>query len=209
MTDELRRFTRYGEKKAGTNNKFYEVEALETEDGRGQWIFRWGRIGTTGQSKEGTTYSFEAAKRKCEDQFEAKEGRGYRQVTAMEALASACQEVTERKTNGHEAVDLDVPRFHAGKSEKRCVEFCRKWNEKLNVVRKSRWDLGEKQYRDQMVAILEGYCKEWRRICSTKAHGHLADSASAQTGFRIFFNSLRDNTKLAVCGHFEGVGTVW
>lgn len=209
MTDELRRFTRYGEKKAGTNNKFYEVEALEREDGTAEWIFRWGRIGTEGQSKEGTSYSFESAKRKCEDQFKAKAGRGYRQVTAMEALASACQDVAERKTNGHEAVDLVIPKFWGGASEKRCQEFCRKWNEKLNVVRKSRWDLGDAAYRTQIVSVLEGYCKEWKRILGTKAHGHLADNAQAHTAFRMFFSQLKDNAKLTVCGHFEGVGTVW
>lgn len=209
MTNELRRFTRYGEKKAGTNNKFYEVEANEREDGTAEWIFRWGRIGTEGQSKEGRIYSFERAKELCEAQFKAKAERGYRQVTAMEALASACQDVAERKTNGHAPVDLPIPKFWAGASEKRCEEFCRKWNEKLNVVRKSRWDLGATAYRNQMISVLEGYCKEWKRILSTKAHGHLADNAQAHSAFRMFFNSLKDNTKEVVCGHFDGVGVVW
>jgi predicted DNA-binding WGR domain protein len=207
MHDELRRYTRYGEKKAGTNNKFYEVEAVEEETGA-RWIFRWGRIGTTGQSKEGHTYSFEAAKQKCDEQFKSKRGRGYVERTAMEALASAVEELEERNVRGFAPVELDVPRFHAGKSEKRCQEFCQKWLDKLNIVRQSRWTLGD-AYRKQAEGVLKGYCKEWRRICGTKAHGHLADNSHAQTAFRIFFGALKDSTKLSFYCYFEGVGSAY
>jgi predicted DNA-binding WGR domain protein len=205
--NELRRFTRYGEKKAGVHNKFYEVEAIELEEnGPAEWIFRWGRIGTAGQEKRGSTYSFGRAKQTCLEQFGKKEKRGYREVNAMEALASAVQDVTERKTNGLEPVEIEPPRFHAGKSEKRCQDFCAKWLEKLNIVRKSKHDLGYDAYQKQIEAVLKGYCREWTRIRSTKAHGHLDDNANAHTAFRLFFKSLEDNAGCYVSGYFAGVG---
>jgi len=201
--DELQRFTRYGEKKAGTNNKFYEVEAQENEDGRATWIFRWGRIGTTGQSKEGETYSFSGAKSICLEQFRIKTEKGYREVNAMEALASAVEEVHERKTNGLSAVEIVIPCFHAGKSEKRCQEFCQKWLDKLNIVRGSRWDLDANAYEKQIEGVLKGYTKEWRRIRTSKTHGpNLGFSADAAA--RIFFDALKRDTAICTFVYFEG-----
>jgi predicted DNA-binding WGR domain protein len=203
----LQRFTRYGEKKAGVNNKFYEVEAIETEEGRAEWIFRWGRIGGKPQEKRGRSGSFRIAKNKCIEQFKAKEKRGYSEVNAMEALASAVEDLHERKTNGMATVEIAIPRFHAGSSEKRCTDFCQKWLDKLNLVRASRWDLGSTAYRRQIEGTLKGYCKEWMRIHSSKAHGHLEDNAAAHTAFRIFFKAMRDDAGIHVYGYFEGVGT--
>jgi len=203
----MQRWTQYSEKKKGTNNKFYEVEAVELEEGgRAEWIFRWGRIGTAGQEKRGTSYSFASAKQKCREQAEAKRKRGYTKVNAMEALASAVQELDERKTRGLKAIEIEVPCFHAGDSEKRCEQLCRKWLDKLNLVRKSKFDLGDTEYDNQIKAVLNGYCKEWSRICSTKAHGALAGNAHAHTAFRIFFNALKDDAGTTIFGYFEGVG---
>jgi len=207
--DDLRRFTRYGEKKAGTNNKFYEVEAIELEsDGKAEWIFRWGRIGTAGQEKRGRSYSFGAAKSACVEQFRKKEQRGYREVNAMEALASAVQEVEEREVRGLQPVELEAPCFHADSSTKRCAQFTEKWLGKLNVVRKSKWDLGD-AYDKQIEGVLKGYCAEWKRICRTKAHGHLADNGNAQTAFRIFFGDLKDNAGCQVWVFLSEAGALY
>jgi hypothetical protein len=85
-------------------------------------------------------------------------------------------------------------------------QFAKKGLAKLNLVRKSKWDLGDR-YNKQIETILKGYCAEWQRICKTKAHGHLRDNAAAHTAFRIFFSDLKDNAGTYVYGYFEGVGT--
>ena len=203
---DLRRFTWRGEKKKGMQNRFYDVEARELEDRRGEWIFRWGRIGTNGQFVSESTYSFKSAKDRCNMQIRKK--GDYTEVNAMEALASAVQDLDERPSNGFEAVEIEVPCFHAGRSEKRCQDFCAKYLAKLNVVRRSRWDLLAKEYEQQMEQILKSYCSEWSRITRTNAHGHLEDNAASLAAFRIFFGDLRDNTKCTVHGYFKGVGTV-
>ena len=126
----------------------------------------------------------------------------------MEALAAAFTKVEERKNNGLEPVEIDIPCFHAGKSEKRCREFAQKFLSKLNLIRGSRWDL-DKEYNKQIRDMLASYCKEWQRICRTKAHGHLADNSNAQTAFKIFFNALKDDTKTYVYGRYAGIGWVY
>lgn len=204
---ELRRMTRYAHMRKGTNNKFYEVEVQEHDDGPDEMIFRWGRIGTAGQSKTSTgAYDFLVSV--ANQQFETKLKKGYEEANAMEALAAAAQiDLTERQNRGLDPVEIEIPCFHAGKSEKRCQEFAQKYLDKLNLIRASRWDLGDK-YSKQIEALLKSYCSEWRRIRRTKAHGHLAENALAHTAFRLFFAAMKDNTKCYVCGYFEGVGAV-
>ena len=63
-------------------------------------------------------------------------------------------------------------------------------------MRKSKFDLGDKAYEDQIKAVLKGYGAEWKRICRTKAHGHLADNSAAQTAYRMVFKEMKD---LAAC----------
>ena len=191
-----RTFSRYGEKRAGTQNKYYEVEAIELENGRATWCFRWARIGyECNKPKEGETWSFEEAKRICEAQFTKKEQTsGYREVSAMEALASASQEVSERKNNGYEPVALEIPCFQAGTSEARCRKLCEKWLAKLNLVRGSAHDLGN-EYGKQVAGVWKGFANEWDRIRNTKAHGLLRNNSEAQLAFQTFFMRLRDNTR--------------
>jgi len=202
---ENQRFTRYGEKKRGTQNKFYEVEALETEDGRAQWIFRWGRIGAAGQSKEGTVFSFSVAKQICLAQWEKK---GYTEVTAMQALASAVETLEERKTNGLSKVEIEIPNFHAGPSEKRCRQFCEKYLAKLNLIRGSRWDLGTTAYSNQIKALLKQYCAEYKRIKGSKTHGDNLE-VFADTAARIFFGALKDDAGICIYDHFSLVGNTY
>jgi predicted DNA-binding WGR domain protein len=207
VTDH-RRFSRYAEKKAGTQNKFYEVRVEEIEEnGRARLLFVYGRIGTEGRViDKGLCSNYDYAVRLANEQFRKKTAKGYREVTAMEALASAVETLEERKTNGLPAVELDIPRFHAGTSEKRCQQMCEKWLDKLNIVRRSRWDLGE-AYEKQIEGVLKGFCKEWVRVTQTKAHGHLSDNATAHSAFKIFFNALKDNASCFVYGYFPGVGS--
>ena len=202
-----RRSSRYAEKNAGASNKFYEVKVEELDNGQSKLYFTYGRIGTEGRTlDQGAFGSYEYAVQVGDEQFEKKLAKGYKEVTAMQAIASAVETLEERKTNGLEPVEIDVPRFHAGTSEARCKKFCEKWLAKLNLVRASRWDLGDSAYSKQITSVLKGYCKEWTRITNTKAHGHLAENVHAQTAFRIFFGSLKDNTKTYVYGYFQGVG---
>jgi hypothetical protein len=188
---ELRSYHKYGECKTGTNNKYYEVEATELENGHATWIFRWGRIGyECTKPKEGSSYSFEEAKRICKDQWKKK--AKYKEVCAMQALASAAEEIHERPVNGHARVTLDVPVFHAGKSEERMKQFCVKYQDKLNVIRASARSMGPDQYSDQIKATFKQYCSEFQRIKKTAGHGpNLGDHAEA--AFRIFLDTLVDN----------------
>lgn len=205
--DNLRTYHNYGECKRGTENKYYEVEAVEQEDGSATWTFRWARIGyECSKPKEGTSYSFERAKQICQDQWK-KKSRKYTEVTAMEALASAAQELHERPNRGLPKLDLDIPHFHAGKSEKRCKKFCAKYLDKLNIVRASRYDLEYDDYEKQITAVLKQYCAEWGRIITSKTHGALAENANAHTAFRIFFRLMKDDAGCSVYGYFQGVGT--
>ena len=200
MTDQ--RFTAYAEKKAGTNNKFYEVEAISTETGA-KSIFRWGRIGTKGQSKEHFHYSFEAAKRNCEEQIQAKKKRGYREVSALEALASCGEELDERETNGVPPVEIDIPCFHAGKSEKRCQQVCQQTLDKLNLIRASRFDLEYEEYEKQMETLFKSYIKTFKRIKESKTHGPNWTSFSGNAA-RIFFSQLEDHARCHIyVGHFD------
>jgi len=197
---DAQRYTRYAEKKAGTNNKFYEVEAIE-EDGEIRYVFRWGRIGTKGQEKEHRAASFDYAKSVCDEQFVAKLRKGYREVTAMEALASAVEDVNERKTSGLPPIALEIPFFNAGKSEERCVQFARKWLDKLNLIRASYHDLDSQTYRAQLKALFEGYSKEWRRIATSRTHT-LNICEESKEAAQAFFLLLRRNTGMAVIAFF-------
>jgi hypothetical protein len=207
--NEYRTYHKYGECKVGTENKYYEVEAIELEDGQATWAFRWARIGyECSKPKEGVASSFGQAEAICYTQWQKKRGK-YEEVTAMEALASAAQDPSERPNNGLPAVEVDIPRFHAGKSEKRCKQLCRKYLAKLNLVRASRWDMHEAGFEKQITAVLKSYCTEWARIIKTKAHGDLEDNANAHTAFRIFFKLMKQDAGCLVYGHFQGVGTSW
>jgi hypothetical protein len=202
---EGRTFHKYGECKQGIHNKYYEVEAIELEDGRATWAFRWARIGQIcGKPKEGTVSSFQRAKQICKAQWKKK--AKYKEVTAMEALASAAQEVEERPNNGLPPIDPSIPCFHAGKSEDRMKEFCRKYVAKLNVIRASRNSLGYDAMEKQVETLLKQYCAEFGRIKGTKAHGTAAKDPASVTAFSVFFRLLKDNAGCSVYGFFPHVG---
>ena len=203
MTDE-QRYSRYAEMKRGTHNKFYEVKVEETESGSYRLTFTYGRIGTEGRAlDQGLHTSYSYAKQRADEQFDKKLDKDYVEVTAMQALASAVETLEERQTNGLSAVEIVIPRFHAGKSEKRCVTFAQKWIDKLNLVRASRWEFDSDAYRRQADGVLKGYCKEWKRICGTQAHGALADNSAAQTAFRMIFASLKDDAGITLYGYYN------
>lgn len=193
---DLQRFTRYGECKKGVHHKYYEVEAEELEDGgSARWTFRWARIGRECKKpKTGVVYSFDRAKQICEEQFAHKEAKsGYKEVTPLEALASCVQDVTDREdVNGLPKIELDIPNFHAGSSEKRMQEFCKSYNVRLNVIRASYHDLARDKYRKQIEDLLDSFQKQYKRMKRTKAHGrNLGDEAFEAK--IAFFNALRGN----------------
>lgn len=191
-TEHNRLYTRHAEFKAGLNNKFYDVEVEEQEDGSAKWLHRWGRIGTNGQTKEGVSYSFMAAKRICDEQFATKLNKGYVEITAMQVIASAAQLVEERPINGLPPMKVLIPNFGAGPSEERCKAFAQKFVDKMNVVRKSKDDLGGKSYVDQQVAIIESYVQEWERMLSSKTHGDHLRGQQAQDAFKEILIALRE-----------------
>ena len=105
-----REYKRYAEYKAGGSHKFYEVEVLRREGEKSAtFTARWGRIGTRGQSKVYglvfgrvtlplgsvttvvTSYAFPFAYLVglADGKFTSKLQKGYREVSALEALASA------------------------------------------------------------------------------------------------------------------------
>jgi hypothetical protein len=206
MTDH-RSYHKYGECKTGTNNKYYQVEAQELEDGRATWSFTWARIGyECSKPKEGVSYSFERAEQICRDQWKKKSGK-YKEVNAMQALASAAEEIHERPVNGYERVTLNVPCFHAGKSEERMKHFCLKYQDKLNVIRASARSMESKQYHDQVEEILKAYCSEFQRTKKTATHGPNL-GAHADTAFRIFLDTLMANAECGVYFYHDAVGYV-
>lgn len=202
---DSRRYHRYAEKKAGTQNKFYEVEAIEHEDDdEATYVFRWGRIGQKGQSNSEVVGSFEIARAICNEKFDEKLDKGYHEVNAMEALASAIEDPRERKqTRGLPPVDAEIPQFKAGKSEERLQKFARKYLDKLNVIRGSRLDLGYEEYTKQIESLLLGYRSEFDRIRDTKTHGHLVANEDAWRAARGFFYELKNRAEVTVHVHFE------
>jgi len=205
---ESRVFHRYAEKRAGTQNKFYEIEAEEQPDGSGKWTYRYGRIGTKGQSRSGTSYSFEGAKLLVDIRFKEKLEKGYREMNAMEALASAAQDPQERETKGLPPVQLEIPSFFAGKSEERCRRLCEKYLNKLNLVRKSKFELSYNEYQKQAESVLLSYCEEFNRMVQTKAHKHLDANRLAWNAFEAFFRQLHSEAGQPVYGAFPGIGWV-
>jgi predicted DNA-binding WGR domain protein len=191
-TERNRRYSRHAEFKAGLNNKFYDVEVEEQEDGSAKWLHRWGRIGSNGQTKEGVSYSFEAAKRSCDEQFRTKLDKGYVEITAMQVIASAAQSIEERPVNGLPPVDLPIPIFGAGPSEERCREFARKYFDKLNVVRKSKFDLGGDLYVTQTVSLIQSASEEWDRMRASKTHASNLHGDQAKNGFSAVITTLRE-----------------
>lgn len=187
-TERNRTYSRYAEMREGLYNKFYEVEATEQPDGRATFQFRWGRIGTTGQTKPGLSYSFEAAVDLCKEQFKAKLAKGYREVTAMEAIAAAAQDISDRPVNGLPPVDVAIPCFFAGPSEERCRAFARKYLDKLNLIRKSKRDLGGRYY-DQIGEIMRSFRAEWQRMRESTTHAPNLGT-NAEEAFRQIAQAL-------------------
>lgn len=185
-------YSRHAEFKAGLNNKFYEVEVEEQPNGTAKWLHRWGRIGTNGQTKEGKSYSFLAAKDQCDRQFQAKLDKGYIEVTAMQVLASAAQSVEERPVRGLPPMTVLIPNFGAGPSEDRCKAFAQKFIDKMNIIRKSKDDLGSGAYVDQQVRLVESYMEEWDRMRASKTHADNLRGKQAQDAYREILRALRE-----------------
>lgn len=193
---ELRKYYRYAEFKKGTSNKFYQVQAIETGgDGlRTRVVYTYGRIGTDGQRKvqEGLSWSY--AKQLADDKFEQKLAKGYKEVSALEALASACEEPEDRPQRGLSPVEVELPSFQTGNpaTDKRLETMCEKYLKKLNLIRASYYELSVKQHKTQNETLFKQFRNEFRRICGSKTHGEFANNPLTEQKVRVFFRSLID-----------------
>jgi len=182
----------YAEFKKGTSNKFYEVLV------EGKLLtFKWGRIGTTGQSKSEECFSFERACRTGREQFATKTAKGYVECSSRSpllALVSALEEPEERKVNGLPPVALAVPldwQMYSPAGNARMREFAEKYVAKMNLIRASVRDLKPKQAVDQANAVLRSYVGEWQRIGETKQFAEATDTAVREV-VGDFFDRLRE-----------------
>jgi len=193
---KLREYSQYLEFKKGTSNKFYEVRVKELETGRAEVWVRYGRIGTTGQRKlHGKRHNFDFALLIAKEQENKKRKKGYKKVSALEALASAIEEPEERRNKGLPPVELAIPVWNTGrdKTDERLTASAEKHLNKLNLVRASRWDLGLTPFKTQVEKVLEQYAGDFFRIKAAKVHAYYIDASTEQRA-REFFENLKENT---------------
>lgn len=200
MTDttQLRRHHVRAEYAKGTSNKFYETTAQEMEIGITSWEFRWGRIGTAGQTKKGTSYTFDGAVTLCKQQMRKKLDKGYIKVSAspLRLLGQAIQDEAERQTNGLPPANLEIPTnwgMYTPAGNKRITKFAKKYLDKLNLIRASYYDLSNDKRLKQVNKLLEQYVREYDRIARGKSFGEAGDTA-VREAVGNFFDRLRENS---------------
>ena len=196
---EAQSYSRHAELKAGTKNKFYTVEVEPTEGARYRLTFVYGRIGTEGRRiDKGSFKSFNYAKQLADEQIETKiEKKGYKEVTAMQMIASAVEDLSERKTKGLEPVEIQIHNFNAGASEKRMQTFARKYVDKLNLIRASRYEMDEDAYRHMVEAMFRSYTNEYERIEDSATHGLNIGTFALQRARNLFL-TLKDNAGVGI-----------
>jgi predicted DNA-binding WGR domain protein len=184
MEDDKKTFSLYLECKNGLHNKFYEVSARETADGLGEWSFRWGRIGSAGQSKSGSNSSFDAAVRTCQEQARIKRSNGYSEVTPLEALASSAETPEERPNRGLPAISVVVPQWNSGspKLDAKLTKIAETAISKINIIRASQSALSYREFENQLNRVLEQL---------EKAYEKLERIDHVERTFYNFFNDLR------------------
>ena len=179
---------------AGSSRKFYEVKAVETENGATVTL-KWGRIGTSGQSKVTETYSFGSARNMANEKFAKKLAKGYREVSPLELLARACEEdETEIQENaGLGLSEITVPTRWAmftAAGNRRLTKLAQKFADKLDRLRTSYSSMPFAAYCKQGNALLKQYVREWERIGNGKSYGEASDTAVREV-VGDFFDTLR------------------
>ena len=193
MTTQTEFLHRYAEFKKGTSNKFYEVLV------EGSIVtFRWGRIGTAGQSKTEDCGDHYSACHSADQQFQTKLDKGYveaRVCSPLMALVSGLEEPEERRMNGLPPVKICIPSnwsMYTEAGNARMRKFAQKYNDKLNLIRASLRDLKPKQAAEQANTVLRSYVDEWRRIGKTV---HCAEASETEVREIVadFFDRLRNS----------------
>jgi len=199
---ELQTYSRYSEFKRGTSNKFYQIEVQELEGGRASFLVRYGRIGATPREKcYGTHYNFRAACSKAETLFGKKLTKGYREATALEALASAIEEPNQRKNNGLAPVTLDLPLWDSGSPETnaRLDKLAQAAVDKLNLIRASYNGMSATIYRKQIKDVVRSLQAEFSRISNTRLHGpYIVNNHRIQAKTTSVLSFLRENAGIRI-----------
>ena len=192
---ELREYARYAVFRKGTSNKFYQVRVEELEDGQANLFFSYGRLGTAGKTlDQGRHYCYESAVCTADEQFAKKLNKGYREErSSLVLLAMTIEEPEERKGHGLPAVEVEfVMPDVSTKMEVRLGKFARKFLSKLNLVRKDRFSLTEKQYEKQVEDLGKQFAAEFNRISNSKGYGAEADQDVKQA-IVYYYRALREN----------------
>lgn len=202
INNGLRTYKLYAEMKKGTSFKFYEVVAQELEEGgRATLVANWGRIGAKGQSKNyGTFRSYFSAKSNGEEQFEKKLKKGYVKASALQALASACQEPEERLEEcAYHPREVTFPVWGTGNpaTDKRLEKLAEQTLTKLNLVRSDKerfysFNSGYSKYFKEAARLIEAYGKAYRRMSKTNAHSRFCDE-DVERKVRSVFNRFTED----------------
>ncbi len=196
----LRSHSDYLEFKKGVSNKFYEVEVSEIQGGEATVKVRYGRIGANGQSKVYSVYlNYAIALSEAEGLVKAKEKKGYKKVSALQALASACEEPEERKNKGLSPLEAEIPKwrvaYNAGVTERRLDSWAAEFLSKLNLIRASYYDLTYTQVSQQLETLFKQKRAEVKRIAGSKTHGFaVSDDPRTLSAARMFYEDLRTQT---------------
>ena len=110
---------------AGTSNKFYRLQALETTHGTFASVFHFGRIGTKGQIQVKLQSSADAAVKECENKMEAKmKGNKYQEMQSRVSAAGGKTgdiQISLMWNNNSQRNDLDLHVVAPSGEELMCV----------------------------------------------------------------------------------------
>ncbi|MCI0562787.1 MAG: WGR domain-containing protein [Nitrososphaera sp.] len=168
-------FDAYFEYKMGTSNKFYKITVVETDNGSATLTTRYGRIGTNGRVDTQTFHHYNLAVLHAEDLVDEKLRKGYKQVSALQALASACEEPHERNSNGLKPLEIAIPGWFVNvATAERLNAWAHKLLYKLNLIRASYYELSNTPGRaaeNQAEKLFTQAREEIIRICGSTSNG--------------------------------------
>lgn len=174
----LRVYTLYAECKAGTSFKFYQCQVRELEEGRGQFVVSYGRIGSNGQKTDyGQFHSYEEAKGAANEQFKLKLNKGYEQVNPLQALASTMLEPEDlMDARNYVPIDVEIPKWESGSDDfdRKLTSAAEKIVKKLNLVNssKSEYKQGGHQSQEKFRKELSRVAEMWRTSYRRATHGY-------------------------------------
>lgn len=197
----LRTYKRYAEMKRGTAFKFYEVVVQETDAELNRAIFtaRYGRIGQEGRTQTKLVNSlYSTCVREANDLFSTKLGKGYKEVSALEALASAMSGPEERLEEAS-APTLAVPSFRTGShsTDRRLEKLAQDKLDKLRLIYEDKsvyykTDYDYERFYKDAGEVLRSLSRGYANVKRTKAHGKFCDDRtdSVMLGFLRELNEV-------------------